>query len=152
MLWTTNRIVALVLGALYALLGIIGFFTPVENGTGVQAVLGLFDADTTHNIIRLVVGALGIIAAFTKQSRAYNQGFSIFYILLTILGLIPALYFPAGAYGHDTGLFLGLFHINNWDHGLNLIAAIVAGVVGFFLAGSATHPAAAPQADKRVTQ
>ena len=151
MLWTTNRIVALVLGVLYALLGIIGFFTPVENATGVQAVLGLFDADTTHNIIHLVIGALGIIAAFTKQSRAYNQGFSIFFIVLTILGLIPALYFPAGSYGHDTGLFLGLFHLNNWDHGLNLIAAIVAGVVGFFLAGSATHPAA-PQANKKVTQ
>ena len=150
MLWTTNRIVALVLGVLYALLGIIGFFTPVENATGVQAVLGLFDADTTHNIIRLVVGALGIIAAFTKQSRTYNQGFGIFYILLTILGLIPALYFPAGAYGHDTGLFLGLFHLNNWDHALNLIAAVVALVVGFFLAGSAVHPT--PQASKKVVQ
>lgn len=150
MLWTTNRIVALVLGVLYALLGIIGFFTPVENATGVQAVLGLFDADTTHNIIRLVVGALGIIAAFTKQSRTYNQSFGIFYIVLTILGLIPALFFPAGSYGHDTGLFLGLFHLNNWDDGLNLIAAIVAVVVGFFLAGSTTH--LTPQASKRVSE
>ncbi len=150
MLWTTNRIVALVLGIIYALLGIVGFFTPVENSTGVQAVFGLFDADTVHNIIHLVIGLIGIAAAFTGQSRTYNQSFGIFYIVLTILGLIPALYFPAGSYGHDAGLFLGLFHLNVWDHILNIIAGIVAAVVGFALAGSATHPTA--PTDRGITQ
>jgi len=140
MLWTTNRIIALTLGIIYALLGIIGFFTPAENSTGVQAVLGLFDSDTLHNIIHLFIGLLGIIAAFTQQSRTYNQSFGVFFVILTILGLIPALYFPAGSYGNDAGLFLGLFHLNVWDHILNIIAAAFAIVAGFFIAGSMTHP------------
>lgn len=140
MRWPINRVVALVLGIVYALLGVIGFITPPENSTGVQAALGLFDGDTIHNCIRLLIGILGIVAAFTGRSRTYNQSFGIFYIVLTILGLIPALYFPAGAYGHDQGLFLGLIHLNIWDHILNIVAAIVAVAAGFFLAGSATHP------------
>ena len=136
--WTANRVLALALGLIFTVLSLIGFFTPPENSTGVQAVFGIFDVDRNHNIFYLLTGLLGIAAAFTGQSRLFNRVFGIIYILLGLLGLIPALYFPAGAYGTDTGLFLGVTHINAGDHILHLITGIVAVVVGFFLNDSTT--------------
>ncbi|SRR6266566_5096460 len=132
--WTTNRIVALVIGVVLLLVGIIGFFVPAENSTGVQALFGIFDVDVVHNLVHVVTGILGIAAAFTGWSRRFNQVFGIIYILLGLLGLIPALYFPAGTYGTDRGLFLGLMHINAGDHVLHLVVGIVAAAVGFFVA------------------
>jgi Domain of unknown function (DUF4383) len=132
--WTTNRIVALVIGVALLLVGIIGFFTPAENPTGVQAVFGIFDVDAVHNVVHVLSGILGIAAAFTGWSRRFNQIFGIIYILIGLLGLIPALYFPAGSFGTDRGLFLGLMHINAGDHVLHLLVGIVAAAVGFFVA------------------
>jgi hypothetical protein len=134
--WTANRITALVLGIIFALLGIIGFFTPTENATGVRAIFGIFDVDTLHNIINLVVGLLGIAAAFIGQSRSFNQAFGIIFVLFGLLGLIPALYFPSGSYGHDNGLFLGLVHNNAGDHILHLVTGIVALVVAYYVVGA----------------
>ena len=136
--WTANRILALVLGIIFTLLGIIGFFTAPENSTGVQAILGIFDSDLIHNVFYLITGLLGIAAAFTGYGRTYNRIFGSVYLLLGLLGLIPALYFPAGAYGTDQGLFLGLTHMNAGDHILHLIAGLVALVVGYFVTDANT--------------
>ncbi len=132
--WTANRILALALGAIFTILGIIGFFTPTENSTGVQAIFGIFDSDLIHNIIYLVTGLLGIAAAFTGYSRHYNRVFGVVYLLWGLLGLIPVLYFPAGTFGTDSGLFLGITHLNAGDHILHIIAGVIAIVVGFFMA------------------
>ena len=136
--WTANRILALVLGIIFTLLGIIGFFTAPENSTGVQAILGIFDSDLIHNVFYLITGLLGIAAAFTGYSRTYNRIFGVVYLLLGLLALIPALYFPAGAYGTDQGLFLGLTHMNAGDHILHLIAGLFALAVGYFVTDSNT--------------
>jgi hypothetical protein len=135
-LWTANRMLALALGIIFTVISIIGFFTPQENSTGVQAVFGIFDVDRNHNIFYLITGLLGIAAAFTGQARLFNRVFGILYLLLGLLGLIPALYFPAGTYGTDNGLFLGFTHINAGDHILHLITGVVAIVVGFFVKDS----------------
>jgi uncharacterized protein DUF4383 len=132
-LWTANRMLALALGIIFTVISIIGFFTPQENSTGVQAVFGIFDVDRNHTIFYLITGLLGIAAAFTGQARLFNRVFGILYLLLGLLGLIPALYFPAGTYGTDHGLFLGFTHINTADHILHLITGVVAIVVGFFV-------------------
>jgi heme/copper-type cytochrome/quinol oxidase subunit 3 len=136
--WTANRILALVLGIIFTLLGIIGFFTSPENNTGVQAILGIFDSDIIHNIFYLITGLLGIAAAFTGYARTYNRVFGVVYLLLGLLGLVPALYFPSGAYGTDHGLFLGLTHMNAGDHILHLIAGLLALAVGYFVTDSNT--------------
>jgi uncharacterized membrane protein HdeD (DUF308 family) len=141
--WTTNRIVALVIGVALLLVGIIGFFIPAENSTGVQALFGIFDVDAVHNVVHVLSGILGIAAAFTGWSRRFNQVFGIIYLLIGLLGLIPALYFPAGSFGTDRGLFLGLMHINAGDHVLHLLIGIVAAAVGFFVADYAEARATA---------
>jgi hypothetical protein len=134
--WTVSRITAVVLGIIFALIGIIGFFTPTENATGVRAVFGIFDVDTLHSVINLVVGLLGIASAFTEQSHMFNRIFGIVFTLFGLLGLIPVLYFPAGSYGTDNGLFLALVHDNAGDHILHLITGIAALVVAYYVVGS----------------
>ena len=131
--WTANRILALAFGIIFALLGIIGFFTKPENSTGVQAILGIFDSDPIHNIVYLITGLLGIAAALMVYARMYNRIFGIVYIVWGLLALIPALYFPAGTYGTDSGLFLSLTHMNAGDIILHIIAGIIAIIIGFFV-------------------
>ena len=138
--WSINRVCAFVLGIIFLLLGIIGFATPTENSTGVQAIFGIFDSDTIHNVFYVIVGLLGIVSSFTGQFRVFNKAFGVLFILLAVLGVIPALYFPAGSFGHDNGLFLDITHMNAGDHILHLITGVIAAVIGFFLVGSAAHP------------
>ena len=57
--WSTNRIFALALGVVFTLIAIIGFLTPAENSTGVQAIFGIFDVDVLHSIVHLLFGLLG---------------------------------------------------------------------------------------------
>ena len=147
--WSVNRVCALVLGVIFLILGLVGFVTPQENSTGVQAIFGIFDSDTIHNIFYVLVGLLGIISSFTGYFRTFNKVFGVLFILLALLGLIPALYFPAGSYGHDHGLFLGLTHLNAGDHILHLITGVIAAVVGFLLVGPVTRPKAKATAHVR---
>ncbi len=131
--WTPNRIVALIIGIIFTVLGIVGFLTPVENSTGVKAVLGIFDADTFGNVFYLITGLLGIAAAFVGQSITYNRVFGVVYTLIGLLGLIPALYMPV--YGNDQGLFISLTHLSIADHILDIVLGLVALAVGFYFVG-----------------
>jgi Domain of unknown function (DUF4383) len=134
--WSANRILALVLGIIFALLGIIGFFTKPENSTGVVAILGIFDSDLLHNLFYLITGLLGLAAAFSRSSRTFNRVFGIVYIVIGLLSLIPALYIPAKDYGTDHGLFLGLTHMNAGDIILHLLAGVLALAVSYFITDS----------------
>ena len=58
--WSINRVCALVLGIIFLILGLVGFVTPAENSTGVQAIFGIFDSDTIHNVFYVIVGLLGM--------------------------------------------------------------------------------------------
>lgn len=121
--WTPNRILALVLGIVFTLVGILGFFVAPTMHVG--NLLG-FDVDVIHNIIHLVIGLAGLAAAFTGWSRRYNQIFGIIYLVLGIAGLIyPALFFD--------GRLLGITHVNAADDVLHLVVGIVQILVGFFV-------------------
>ena len=120
MTWTTNRIVALVIGVVFLLIGILGLIVAPTSGS----LLG-FDVDLVHNLVHLLTGILGIAAAFTGWSRLFNQVFGVVYLLVGLAGLIPALYF-------DQRL-LGLMHVNAADNVLHLLVGLVAAGVGFFV-------------------
>jgi hypothetical protein len=134
--WTANRVVAVVFGIIFVLLGILGFIARPENSTGVVAILGLFDGDLVHNIVFLITGLLGIGAAFMGRARMFNQVFGIVYVVWGLLSLIPALFFPASKYGTDGATFLGLTHMNAGDIILNLIAGVIALVVAYMVTDS----------------
>ena len=124
--WTVNRILALVLGVVFTLVGILGFF--MTSTMAPSYVLG-FGVDVVHNIIHLVIGLAGLAAAFSGWSRRYNQIFGIIYLVLGVAGLIPALHF--GMPG-DMRL-LGLTFVNGADNVLHLVVGIVQIAVGFFV-------------------
>ena len=118
--WTANRIVALVIGIVFLIIGILGLILHTTSGT----IFG-FQVDLVHNLVHLVTGILGIAAAYTGWSRLFNQVFGIIYLALGILGLFPGVYFA--------GRLLGIMHVNGADNLLHLIVGVVASVVGFLV-------------------
>ncbi len=122
MIWTTNRIVALVLGAVFLLAGIAGF---ALYGGGSGSLLGL-DVDAIHSTIHLVTGIVALAAAFTGWSRLFNQIFGIVYLLVAIIGFIPGL-------NNINGLYMGMMHVNAADNIFHLVVGLVAAGVGFLV-------------------
>lgn len=71
-------------GWISLLLGLIGFF--------VKDLFGLFQFDTMHNVIHLVIGILGIAAAqYVNWAKPFAQIIGAFYLLVGIAGF----FFPA---------------------------------------------------------
>jgi hypothetical protein len=119
----TNRIVALVIGIVFSLIGLAGFLVSSSMAKG--NLMG-FDVDLVHNLIHLITGIAALAAAFMEWSRRFNQIFGIIYLIVGLAGLVyPGLYF--------NGLLLGLMHVNAADHVLHLVVGLVAAGVGFFV-------------------
>jgi len=118
--WTTNRIVAMVIGVVFLVIGLLGLLFDTNGGS----ILG-FQVDIVHNLVHLLTGIVGIAAAMTGWSRRFNQVFGIIYLLIGLAGLIPAFYFG--------GRLLGLMHVNAADNVLHLVVGIVAAGAGFFV-------------------
>ena len=74
-----TKVFARTAGWLALLLGVLGFF--------VTDLLGLIHFDTTHNVVHLVIGILGIAAARNANwAKLYAQILGAIYLLLGILG------------------------------------------------------------------
>jgi hypothetical protein len=121
---------AAVFGVVFLLVGLAGFFAsppppdalPLTMNHGHGLALGLFPVNTLHNVVHLLFGAVGLMAAagILLSARTYFQLLAIAYGLLTVFGLVPATQTTFGLipiYGSDV-----------WLHGL---VAVAAGVVGF---------------------
>jgi hypothetical protein len=117
-----NKTVALVFGIVFLLIGILGFIPALTPG---MALLGLFMVNGVHSVVHLLFGALGIAAAFTGTERLYNRAGGIIYLVIGILGFIPAL--------APGGMLLGLVMINLADNILHLVIGAVLAYVGFAL-------------------
>jgi hypothetical protein len=116
------RTVALVYGVVFLVVGVLGFI-PGITVEG-EYLLGIFGVNVVHNLVHLLFGVLGIAAALGGWSRSYLQGVGIIYLLLGVLGFIPALY---------TGdeMLLGFVHINLADNFLHLVLGGFAAYFGF---------------------
>jgi hypothetical protein len=120
--WTANRIFALIVGIVFTLIGILGFFSTTTLAVG--TVLFVFHVDVIHNVVHLVTGLIALAAAFSTWAWRFNQVFGVIYVLLGIAGLFyPALYFD--------GRLLGLMHVNAADHILHLVVGAIAIFFGF---------------------
>lgn len=77
------KVYARAAGWIFLLIGILGFF--------ITDLLGLIQFDTTHNIVHLVLGVLGIAAGQNANwSRLYAQVFGVIYLLLGVVGFFLA--------------------------------------------------------------
>ena len=106
--------IVMVLGVVFVLIGILGFFN--------DPILGLFEVDAVHNIVHLLSGIVAIAMASRGEAGAIQYGkiFGVVYALVTVLGFILG-----------SGLLLGLMEINGADNVLHLLLAIVLLYVGF---------------------
>ncbi|MGH3547423.1 MAG: DUF4383 domain-containing protein [Pseudonocardiaceae bacterium] len=104
---------AMIMGSIYLVGGIIGFFfTGFSNITEVtnKAVFGIFMVNPYHNIVHVAVGLLWLMGAFAL-TQAGTEGLNIaiggVYILATVLGFLGYLYLlNIPTYGGDNYLHL----------------------------------------------
>ncbi|MCY7289205.1 MAG: DUF4383 domain-containing protein [Cryobacterium sp.] len=117
-----NRLVATIFGAVYLLVGLLGF--AVTAGVGFIAteggfILGIFEVNPLHNIVHLLIGAALLIAGLSSVSaaKAVNTTVGAVYLLLGIVGFFIA---------EST---LNILALNVGDHFLHLAtAALLLGV------------------------
>jgi hypothetical protein len=120
------RLVVLVLGAVYVLVGIVGFFdafvtdeVPANMPSADGQLLGIFPINDLHNIVHLVIGAVLLVGA-TATDRALwaARGVGVVYLAVGVLGI----------FAPDT---FGLMPIGGADIVLHLGTAAVLLAVGF---------------------
>lgn len=118
-----NRLVATVFGAVYVLVGLLGFaytggvgFIATEGGL----LLGIFAVNPLHNIAHLLIGGALLIAGLTsvRAAKAVNATIGVAYLLLGIIGFFLV------------GTAANILALNVPDHFLHLGSAIVLLAVG----------------------
>ena len=118
-----NRLVATIFGAVYILVGLLGF--AVTGGVGFIAtegglLLGIFEVNPLHNIAHLLIGAALLIAglASARAAKTVNIIVGATYLLLGIVGFFLV------------GTALNILALNTFDHFLHLASALVLLGVG----------------------
>lgn len=118
-----NRLLATVFGAVYLLVGLLGF--TVTGGVSFFAtqgglLLGLFEVNIFHNVAHLLIGAALLIAGLSAipASKAVNTTIGAAYLLLGIIGLFLV------------GTAANILAINVADNYLHFASAIVLLAVG----------------------
>ena len=90
---STIQTVALVFGAVYLLVGILGLI-PFFGGSYTQAhnnLLGFVPINLLHNIVHLLIGVAGLVAASSfVRSRAFCQIFGVVLLLIGVVGIFVA--------------------------------------------------------------
>ncbi|WP_434810832.1 DUF4383 domain-containing protein [Microbacterium sp. bgisy189] len=118
-----NRLVATIFGAVYLLVGLLGF--AVTGGVGFIAteggmLLGIFEVNPLHNVAHLLIGAALLIAglASPRAAKTVNTIVGAAYLLLGVVGFFIA----------DSAL--NVLALNTFDHFLHLASALVLLGVG----------------------
>ncbi len=118
-----NRLVATIFGAVYILVGLLGF--AVTGGVGFLAtegglLLGIFMVNPLHNVAHLLIGAALLIAGLVsaRAAKTVNIVVGATYLLLGIVGFFLV------------GTALNILALNTFDHFLHLASAIVLLGVG----------------------
>ena len=120
---TVVQRVAQIFGIVFLLIALVGFVTA---GTSMDPhtmtaprALGLFPVNTLHNLVHLVFGLWGLLAARgIRASKNYAQVSGVAYILLAVLGFVA----PDG---------FGLLPLGGNDILLHAIIGIPLAIVGF---------------------
>ena len=96
--WATVQGAALVIGAVFVLVGILGFIPGVTTHYDMLGIaghhsgaklLGLFNVSVLHNIVHLLFGVGGLVMALTVNgARAFLIGGGFIYLGLWIYGLL----------------------------------------------------------------
>ena len=118
-----NRLVAVIFGAVYIVVGILGF--AVTGGVSFLAtqgglLLGLFMVNPLHNVAHLLIGAALLIFGLVsvKAAKITNTVIGGAYLLLGIVGFFLV------------GTAANILALNTFDHFLHLASAILLLALG----------------------
>jgi len=94
----TVRTLATVVGAVFLLVGILGFIPGITThiypidfaGHDANAkLLGLFEVSILHNVVHLIFGVVGLsMAKTTKGATSYLLGGGVIYLVLAVYGAV----------------------------------------------------------------
>ena len=133
---TWPQLLSLVIGAVYLLVGIVGFFvTGFDDFFGHdtnETILG-FEVNPFHNVVHILIGAAGLVLARTLAgARTYGWLLAVGYGATFVYGL-----FAVG----QTWDFLSLNWADNWLHLVSALAglAIALGPVRNAVTGRSTR-------------
>jgi hypothetical protein len=137
---TPIQMAALVVGVVFLLVGILGFVPGITSGSddlelaghesGAE-LLGVFQVSVLHNIVHLLFGAVGLVAARTwSGARAFLTGGGVVYLVLWLYGLLV-----------DKTSEANFVPVNRADDWLHLLLGL--GMVGLGLALGRAHEGSA---------
>src|SRR6266513_1690737 len=86
---TPAQLYALLVGGTLVIAGIIGFFYSAAFGSPgkVDDVFGILSVNGWHNVVHIVTGGLGLLAA-GYWARQYALGLGVVYIAIAVWGFI----------------------------------------------------------------
>lgn len=128
---TAVQVAATVVGAVFLLVGVLGFIPGITSGSGLgfaghhsdAYLLGLFQVSVLHNVVHLLFGIAGLALG---RSAAGSKGFLVWggaiYLVLFVYGLVFG--------GESAGNFVPL---NAADNGLHLLLGLGMLVIGLVL-------------------
>lgn len=102
-----SKKLAKILGIVFILVGVLGFIN--------NPILGVFEVDTMHNIVHILLGAILVWGSKGNASKVLKI-VAVVYLLVAILGFVMV---------PESGKLLGLVHVNAADNWLHLILAVV---------------------------
>ena len=137
--WSTPQIIALIVGLLYTLLGLIGFGVTglgnFANHTG-ESLFG-FRINPLHNVAHLMMGLLGLaMGRRLASARAYGWLLFLIYGALFLFGL-----FAVGSPDFN------VFAINGADNVLHLLSALIGLAIALWPVQARVRPV-----DRRLSQ
>lgn len=128
-----TKTASLIIGIVFLAVGLLGFIPNPIIGASHDAI---FHADTVHNMVHIISGALFLIIALSAPARAalFLKIFGVVYLLLGILGLATI-----GTEG--TTELLGFLPVNGADNYLHIGLGIVIFLAGMLPQVRETLPA-----------
>lgn len=119
------RIYAIVFGAVYTLVGVVGLLVAPTLAT---ATLIVFPVNVLHNAVHILVGVIGIGAFVSNRTVEYARGMAVLFAVLTLAGFLPQ---P----------LLGLVPLGGLDIALHAATALLAAAAGWLYRPSSVVPA-----------
>ena len=121
------RLAARVVGAVFLLVGVLGFVPGITSDYGDMGVaghgsmamlLGVFQVSVLHNVVHLLFGVAGIVLSRTDSgARAYLVGGGVVYLVLWVYGLVV-----------ERGSQADFVPLNSADNWLHLVLGV--GMIG----------------------
>lgn len=110
-----NKMAAMTFGAVFALVGVLGFIPALSTGTPAK-LLGIFEISPVHNVVHLLSGVVLLAVAFMNDGRNSR-------ITLLVFGAVYALVALLGFVSESTVEALGVA-TNMADNVLHLVLAV----------------------------